>query len=126
MGRSQTWQGLHLLCLFALDCCVGLAAPAGFTIEAGPPEGMLSRFNDMFKEQEDATDIRAEEVSPSPPLSRPSRSSPPPARLLLLLHPYPATPDPHITVLARPAEEIGHVFKILTLWFSQCHIQIEF
>ncbi len=31
-------------------------------IEDGPPEGILSRFNDMFKEKEDATHIRAAEV----------------------------------------------------------------
>ena len=31
-------------------------------IEAGPPEGILSRFNDMFEEKEKATHIRAAEV----------------------------------------------------------------
>ena len=31
-------------------------------IEGGPPEGILSRFNDMFKEKEEATHIRAAEV----------------------------------------------------------------
>jgi hypothetical protein len=31
-------------------------------IEAGPPEGILSRFNDMFKEKEEATHIRVAEV----------------------------------------------------------------
>ena len=31
-------------------------------IEGGPPEGILSRFCDMFKEKEDATHIRAAEV----------------------------------------------------------------
>ena len=28
----------------------------------GPPEGILSRFNDMFKEKEEATHLRAAEV----------------------------------------------------------------
>ena len=32
------------------------------TIEGGPPEGILSRFNDMFKEKVEATQIRAAEV----------------------------------------------------------------
>ena len=31
-------------------------------IEGGPPEGILSRFNDMFKETEEATHIRAAEI----------------------------------------------------------------
>ena len=31
-------------------------------IEGGPPEGILSRFNDMFKEKEEATLLRAAEV----------------------------------------------------------------
>ena len=31
-------------------------------IEGGPPEGILSRFNDMFKEKEEATHITAAEV----------------------------------------------------------------
>ena len=31
-------------------------------IEGGPPEGILSRFNDMFEEKEGATHIRAVEV----------------------------------------------------------------
>ena len=31
-------------------------------IEAGPPEGIISRFDDMFKEKEEATHIRAAEV----------------------------------------------------------------
>ena len=31
-------------------------------IEGGPPEGILSRFNDMFKEKEEATHLRAAEV----------------------------------------------------------------
>ena len=30
--------------------------------KGGPPEGILSRFCDMFKEKEDATHIRAAEV----------------------------------------------------------------
>ena len=37
-------------------------APAQWLIEAGPPEGILSRFNDMFEEKEKATHIRAAEV----------------------------------------------------------------
>ena len=31
-------------------------------IEGEPPEGILSRFNDMFKEKEEATHIRAAEI----------------------------------------------------------------
>ena len=31
-------------------------------VEGGPPEGILSRFNDMFKEKEEATHLRAAEV----------------------------------------------------------------
>ena len=31
-------------------------------IEGGPPEGILSRFDHMFKEKEEATHIRAAEV----------------------------------------------------------------
>ena len=31
-------------------------------IQSGPPPGILSRFDDMFKEKEDATHIRAAEV----------------------------------------------------------------
>ena len=31
-------------------------------MEAGPPEGIISRFNDMFEEKEKATHIRAAEV----------------------------------------------------------------
>ena len=31
-------------------------------LEGGPPAGILSRFDDMFKEKEDFTHIRAAEV----------------------------------------------------------------
>ena len=31
-------------------------------IEGGPPPGILSRFNDMFAEEEEATRIKAAEV----------------------------------------------------------------
>ena len=41
---------------------VGLPDELKNIIEGGPPEGILSRFNDMFKEKEDATHIRAAEV----------------------------------------------------------------
>ena len=41
---------------------VGLPDELRKIIEAGPPEGILSRFNDMFKEKEEATHIRAAEV----------------------------------------------------------------
>ena len=41
---------------------VGLPDELRNIIEGGPPEGILSRFNDMFKEKEDATHIRAAEV----------------------------------------------------------------
>ena len=41
---------------------VGLPDDLRKIIEGGPPEGILSRFNDMFKEKEEATHIRAAEV----------------------------------------------------------------
>ena len=41
---------------------VGLPDNLRNIIEDGPPEGILSRFCDMFKEKEDATHIRAAEV----------------------------------------------------------------
>ena len=41
---------------------VGLPDELRNIIEAGPPEGILSRFNDMFNEREEATHIRAAEV----------------------------------------------------------------
>ena len=41
---------------------VGLPANFRDIIEGGPPEGILSRYCDMFKEKEDATHIRAAEV----------------------------------------------------------------
>ena len=41
---------------------VGLPDELRNIIEAGPPEGILSRFNDMFEEKEGATHIRAAEV----------------------------------------------------------------
>ena len=41
---------------------VGLPDELRNIIEGGPPEGILSRFNDMFKEKEDATHMRAAEV----------------------------------------------------------------
>ena len=41
---------------------VGLPDELKNIIEGGPSEGILSRFNDMFKEEEDATHIRAAEV----------------------------------------------------------------
>ena len=41
---------------------VGLPDDLRKIIEGGPPEGILSRFNDMFKEKEAATHIRAAEV----------------------------------------------------------------
>ena len=41
---------------------VGLPDDFRNIIEGGPPEGILSRFNGMFKEKEDATHIRAAEV----------------------------------------------------------------
>ena len=41
---------------------VGLPADLRDIIESGPPEGILTRFDDMFKEKEDATHIRAAEV----------------------------------------------------------------
>ena len=44
-----------------VDIC-GTARRVAKIIEAGPPEGILSRFNDMFEEKEKATHIRAAEV----------------------------------------------------------------
>ena len=41
---------------------VGLPDDLRNIIQGGPPEGILSRFNDMFKEKEDATHIRVAEV----------------------------------------------------------------
>ena len=41
---------------------IGLPEELRSIIEGGPPEGILSRFCDMFKEKEDATHIRAAEV----------------------------------------------------------------
>ena len=41
---------------------VGMPHDLRDIIQGGPPEGILSRFNDMFKEKEDATHIRAAEV----------------------------------------------------------------
>ena len=41
---------------------VGLPDELRRIIEGGPPEGILSRFKDMFKEKEEATQIRAAEV----------------------------------------------------------------
>ena len=41
---------------------VGLPDELRNIIEGGPPEGILSRFNDMFKEKEEATQLRAAEV----------------------------------------------------------------
>ena len=41
---------------------VGLPDDLRKIIEGGPPEGILSRFNDMFKEKEEATHIRAAEI----------------------------------------------------------------
>ena len=47
---------------FAKLISVGLPDDLRKIIEAGPPEGILSRFSDMFKETEEATHIRAAEV----------------------------------------------------------------
>ena len=41
---------------------VGLPADLRDIIESCPPEGILTKFDDMFKEKEDATHIRAAEV----------------------------------------------------------------
>ena len=41
---------------------VGLPDQLRDIIEGGPPEGILSRFNDMFNEKEEATHTRAAEV----------------------------------------------------------------
>ena len=41
---------------------VGLPDELRNIIEGGPPEGILSKFNDMFKEKEEATHLKAAEV----------------------------------------------------------------
>ena len=41
---------------------IGLPEELRSIIEGGPPEGILPRFCDMFKEKEDATHLRAAEV----------------------------------------------------------------
>ena len=41
---------------------VGLPDEVRNIIEGGPPEGILSRLNDMFKEKEEATHLKAAEV----------------------------------------------------------------
>ena len=41
---------------------IGLPDELRNIIEGGPPEGILSSFNDMFKEKEGATHITAAEV----------------------------------------------------------------
>ena len=41
---------------------VGLPDELRNIIEGGPPEGILSRFNDLFEEKEDATHIKDAEV----------------------------------------------------------------
>ena len=41
---------------------IGLPEELRSILQGGPPEGILSRFCDMFKEKEDATNIRAVEV----------------------------------------------------------------
>ena len=41
---------------------VGLPDELRSIIESGPPEGILSRFNNMFKDKEEATHIKAADV----------------------------------------------------------------
>ena len=41
---------------------VGLPDELRKIIEGGPPEGILSRFNDMLKEKEDSTHMTAAEI----------------------------------------------------------------
>ena len=41
---------------------VGIPAELRKIVEGGPPEGILSNFNDMFREREEATHLRAAEV----------------------------------------------------------------
>ena len=41
---------------------VGLPDELRKIVEGGPPEGILSRFDDMFKEKEEHTRIRAAQV----------------------------------------------------------------
>ena len=41
---------------------VGVPDELRKTIEGGPPEGILSRFNDMFQEKEQATHIEAAKI----------------------------------------------------------------
>ena len=46
----------------AQQISVGIPDNLRDLLESGPPQGMLSRFDDMFKEKELATDIKAAEV----------------------------------------------------------------
>ena len=41
---------------------IGIPGSLRDILEGGPPEGILSRFNDMLKETEDATHIKAAEI----------------------------------------------------------------
>jgi hypothetical protein len=41
---------------------VGIPSDLRNIIEGGPPQGILSKFDDMFKDKEDATHLRAVEV----------------------------------------------------------------
>ena len=41
---------------------VGIPADLRDIIQGGPPEGILSKYNDLFREREEATHLRAAEV----------------------------------------------------------------
>ncbi len=60
-GWPHTWSCPGPLSLAQL-ISVGIPDDLRDIIQGGPPESILSRFNDMFKEKEDATHIRAAEV----------------------------------------------------------------
>ena len=61
-NRTWTYVALSRPPSLAQLISIGLPEELRSIIEGGPPEGILSRFCDMFKEKEDATHLRAEEV----------------------------------------------------------------
>ena len=63
MGRVMaTYVALSRPPSLAQLISVGLPDDLRKIIEDGPPDGIISRFNDMFKDKEEATHIRAAEV----------------------------------------------------------------
>ena len=66
LGKELRWLATYVALSrppsLAQLISVGLPDELRNIIEDGPPEGILSRFNDMFKEKEEATLLRAAEV----------------------------------------------------------------